>query len=73
VVGAIAAAYGQDVDVVAPEVGGDAIELVDGPRFAHDAVIAQGAREAAGRLRIANVAPAARVEDDAYARHRSSV
>ena len=50
VVGAVAAADGEHVDVVAPEVLGDAIELVDAVGLAHHADVAE-ARGPAGLRR----------------------
>ena len=58
VVGPVAPADGEHVDVLAPEVLGDAVELVDGPGLAHDAVVPERAREAEGGAGIAQVPPA---------------
>ena len=58
VVGPVAAADGEDVDLGAAEVLGDAVELVDAAGLAHDAVVAQPAREAERGAGVAQVAPA---------------
>src|SRR5262249_33809464 len=69
VVGPVAAADGEDLDVVAAEVLGDPVELVDRARLADDAVVAERACEAGGGARVPQGSPAPGVEYDADSRH----
>lgn len=65
----VASADGEYVDVGALEVLCDAMKLVDGSSFAHDAGVSQVARQASGRAGVAQVPSALRIDDNADAGH----
>ncbi len=68
-VGAVAAADREDVDLEALEVLRDSVELVERVGLAHDAAVAERLGQTARRARIAPVLAALGVEDDANAGH----
>ncbi|MFO0680240.1 MAG: hypothetical protein U0169_27200 [Polyangiaceae bacterium] len=68
-VGAVASADPEDVDALTLEVLRDAVQLVDGTRFADDTVIAQALRQAPDGPRILPVLATLRIEDDSDSRH----